>query len=318
MKNSDIKSQPIKIENGPCMAVIHPHRGGLISSLKFKNEELLWTSPQLDFEETSWPNGGIPLCFPFAGRSLVKDQIHQYQVQGKALPMPIHGFAYAMPWTVAESSPKHVILKLTATEQSHSCYPFSFQCLLTIEARDLGLSITCRVERPSSDDWLPQELMPVALGWHPYFKIESGESAELIPMASSYFPVTPQGIAGKKASIESDFSWILQKNPLLKSLILTDLRQNSYTILFKRFKNPERRRALSVEFNLEQNGSHYSHEPMGKIHQIVLWTSDVESFFCVEPWMSLPDAWTFQTQTAWLKPGMSLRQNLLINCPQID
>ena len=219
----------LQSEGSSC--VVLPERGGLISSLKLHDpesesaRELLWMPEGFSAEESSWPGGGIPLLFPFAGRVWHHGQIYQYGLGADVFPMPIHGFAYASTWQVLATSKKTATLSLHPNAATTVLYPFAFEVRLTIDLSRNSVKLTCDVAHSASAP--SNQLMPVALGWHPYFRLpnKSIETKVLVP-ARKYHTVTPVGAAGKiAASSELGATpWLIHK-PLMNSLILTDLER---------------------------------------------------------------------------------------------
>src|SRR4051812_40744715 len=98
-------------DGGTC--TILPSRGGLITSWKIPHDngsrEMLWMPKS--FPDTGWPNGGIPLMFPFAGRVWHQGKMGAYEVGDVVASMPLHGFLYLRSMTVAHQSAGSVALQ---------------------------------------------------------------------------------------------------------------------------------------------------------------------------------------------------------------
>lgn len=272
-----------------------PERGGLISSLKFKGRELLWMPESFSAQDSSWPGGGLPLCFPFAGRVWHQGQLYQYGLGGVAYPMPLHGFAYGATWNVITSSQFEAILELRDSERSRDIFPFSFRVTMTLRLTDASLRIDVHVAHMKAVAGSPK--MPVALGFHPYFKLEDAKQTSLTLEAKKYYPVTPVGAAGKVASCEDlgPQPWNIQA-PLLNSLILSDISGGSIATL-----------------QCGQNRTKMKSGPNAMFQHIVVWTNRPQEFYCVEPWMSLPDAVATPSGCQWLGEGEELKGFLEIS-----
>lgn len=279
----------ITLQNSKTSCVIHPDRGALVSSLKIAGRELLWMPPDFSEESSSWPGGGLPLCFPFAGRVWHNGVLYQYDLNGKLHHMPLHGFSFASKWSVSQQSADTLILSLQDNDASRVLYPFSFHTQLTLKLTETGLRTDIRVTHNNSSS--KNEDMPIAIGWHPYFRVQAPSDETLEVPADSYYVVTPEGRAGKLApTTELGASPLSIAHPLLKSLILTHLKANDAVLHNKR-------EAAKIQLKFG---------PQNTYQHVVLWTNRSDEFYCVEPWMSLPDAVATKTGCRWLKPGDSL------------
>src|SRR5690242_3062358 len=98
----------IQLHAGVASATILPARGALVTDLKLaakrqasgRARAVLWMPSDFNADESGWPGGGLPLCFPFAGRVFHEGRPFEYEIGGAVRPMAIHGFAYGMPWSV--------------------------------------------------------------------------------------------------------------------------------------------------------------------------------------------------------------------------
>lgn len=280
-------SKHIVLSSGHSSCAITPARGGLVTSLNLSGKEVLWLPETFSPNETSWPGGGIPICFPFAGRVWHQEELHHYGLQGKSYPMPLHGFAFAESWNELKITKNEATIELTDNDRTRAVYPFSFRTTLTLTMGDIGLRIAFEIEHKKALS--NAAAMPVALGFHPYFNLDDAARSTLELGAEKYYPVTPAGAAGKVASA-ADLGakpWNVH-NPLLGSLILSQLTR-SQAILDNGSSQ------IKMNFGPETIFQH-----------IVVWTNRPNDFYCVEPWMSLPDAPANASGCKWLKNGEQL------------
>jgi galactose mutarotase-like enzyme len=278
-------------------ATILPERGALTSSLLLSGQstDLLWMPGDFDGEASSWPGGGLPFLFPFAGRVWHHGELYKYGLSDQSYPMPLHGFSWATRWSVTDSAPAKARLRLSDSEESRSVYPFEFQIDMSVQLGEtsLHMDVTITHKRPCGK----ASAMPVAAGWHPYFNLIGRHLHVDIP-ARSFFNVTSQGNAGKASpmsALNQTTHWELP-DERLKSLILTELTGSR------------------VAFT-ETSGSGFNLDfgPHGVMNHIVTWSNKPDEFLCVEPWMSLPDAVAAQTGCRWLEPGQSVSTSLTIS-----
>lgn len=271
---------------------ILPQRGGLISSWKIDGNDLLYTPADFSALESSWPGAGIPTCFPFAGRVWNKGMLYRYAIDGIEYSMPLHGFLYGMPLKGEKLSPFKARLNTRATEASKVLYPFDFEyeaSVTLISPRSFEMEITVthlNHEQVNSE----HTLMPVALGLHPYFRT-GVQDALMLSMNSShgFHVVTPSGAAGRYSSIDEFPAMPLkvEDHPLLKSLIFTKFTRAESLLRVSE--------GLSVKIVETSQTPHFNH--------MVVWSNDLNAFYCVEPWMSLPDGIQTPSGAVWLKKG---------------
>ncbi|GJD47680.1 Protein LacX, plasmid [Methylobacterium crusticola] len=115
--------------------------------------EYLWSG-----DPAHW-NRHAPWLFPVVGASAGG----AVTVDGRAYPMPQHGFARDSRFTVIAQAEDRVTLRLADTPGSRAAYPFAFRLDITAVAREAGLAFTCEIANPG-----PAPL-PYGLGFHPAF-----------------------------------------------------------------------------------------------------------------------------------------------------
>jgi galactose mutarotase-like enzyme len=254
-------------------ATFLPHRGGLLKSLKLMHgksaRELLWLPDDFTATGSGWPGGGMPLMFPFAGRVFLAGEPFKYAMDGATYAMPLHGFAYGLPWRVAEQSAASCKLTCTHGAGTTALYPYEFSLAARYELTASRLAVHLDVKHDRALPGAPRE-MPIALGWHPYFRLASPH-AEVITAARQEMQVTPVGAAGK-AHLADPSPWRASlAEPKTRNLILGDLERGRASL-----KHGDATIQLTAE-------------PTTTWQQWVLWRNN-DAFQCVEPWMGLPDA----------------------------
>jgi aldose 1-epimerase len=271
-------------------AIILPERGALVSSLHLggTGKNIIWMPDEFDATASSWPGGGIPFLFPFAGRVWHQGELYKYGLNERSYPMPLHGFSWAVKWSIVSQEQSQLRLSLVDTETSRSIFPFKFEIdmVIALENNQILIESTMKHIGPSAS----HTKMPVAVGWHPYFNLNSTPLTANIP-AKMIHPVTNQGSAGKAqpvSAFNASSTWNIP-NEHLKSLILSNLDHEEIT-------------AQQGNTNLYK----LSFGPKGVFNHIVTWTNQPDRFICIEPWMSLPDAVATPTGCHWLKAGEKL------------
>lgn len=281
----------IQLSADGAAATIFPGRGGLVSRLRFTDTggspvEALWMPNDFTAAESGWPGGGIPLLFPFAGRVFHEGQACQYALDGTVRHMPIHGFAYGMPWTVVEASGTAATLRLVDTAATQQLYPFSFELIANIGLAANALAIDLTARNAGSNG-----KMPVALGLHPYLRLPSGRDLagqRLTVHAATYIAVTNAGAAGKASAQAPAARDVPLTTPFTANAILGDHEKAEASLI-----DDSSRTSLTLHWE-------------GAYQYLVLWRKDGEAFQCVEPWMGLPDAVSTGSGATWLAPGESV------------
>ena len=269
-------------------ATLHPDRGGLLTHLALRSpqgdtRELLWLPPDFSLHESGWPGGGAPLMFPFAGRVFHQGNPFQYALDGDVRHMPLHGFAYAMPWQVESTSAHSATLVLTETTSSKLLFPFDFRLVATYTLKAQSLTIQIDVHHHGRN---PRP-MPVALGLHPYFATRNAATCpQLACHALEEIQVLASGAAGKPSPIDPGRNGRIDQGGIA-NLILAGHTHPEAKLIF-----PERAEAVRISWL-----------PAEICRYVVLWSREPEQFFCVEPWMGLPDAVSSGAGVAWIPAG---------------
>ena len=128
----------------PCgdRLVVAAH-GAQVLSWVAGGRERLYLSPQCTLDGQAAIRGGIPVCFP------------QFNQRG---PLPKHGFARKLPWTVnaprLEADAAHLVLSLADSEQTRRWWDHAFEAQLRIALKpstlQVGLAVRNTDARPLS------------------------------------------------------------------------------------------------------------------------------------------------------------------------
>jgi len=121
--------------------------------------EYMWQA-----DKTYWGRHA-PILFPIVGRL----QDNQYRLDGKTYHMTQHGFARDREFTVVEQAEDHVVLRLTADDQTKELFPsdFSLTVQYTLVAHQLSFAAT--VDNPADTP------LTFSLGAHPGFNVPLGD-----------------------------------------------------------------------------------------------------------------------------------------------
>jgi galactose mutarotase-like enzyme len=226
--------------------------------------------------------------------------LYRYSVDGTPHHMPLHGFGFASEFGVKSVTANSASLVLRETTASQVLFPFMFELHVNFKIEATFFEISTEIIHKSPTNRQKKHPMPIAMGWHPYLKVHNVDSASVSLPSSMYYSVTQSGAAGKSALV-SEFGpppWPIKK-PLLNSLIFSDL-DPSKEASFNNGKDSEKN--IKLAFG-----------PPKIFNHIVVWSNNLEEFYCVEPWMSLPDAVSTPSGCIWLKPEDSLKNWIRIS-----
>lgn len=267
-----------------------------------KTASVLWMPPDFVPGESGWPGGGLPICFPFAGRVFHEGRPFQYEIAGEVRPMAIHGFAYGLPWRVLRQDDRTAELELVDSEATQKLYPFRFKLTARFELSERELQLVLRSVH--TEPLSSASRMPVAQGLHPYFAtpISGGSLSQcrVETTASRQYRVTPSGGAGKAVPFPLDA--VEAKGSLAEAtfanLILGSLATPAARLV-------DESAGLATEIT-------WTSATAPDCGYVVLWTKPGQGFHCIEPWMGLPDAVSNGQGVRWLAQGEELSQSFSI------
>lgn len=127
--------------------------GAELQSLRLGGLELLWIAGPL------WPRHA-PLLFPVVGG--LKDDTLRHQ--GRAFPMPKHGFARDRAFAWIERSDTTCTLELRDDAATRAAYPFPFRLTVAYTLDGSNLHMVLHLRNPGD---VP---LPASLGLHPAFR----------------------------------------------------------------------------------------------------------------------------------------------------
>lgn len=136
----------------------------LVSHLQVESWQVLYR-PMETGNVKRW---GLPLMIPNFSR-LKNGIFHE-----KGTTLPIHGFGRNLPWTVIEMDTVHLAMQLTSSEATLLDYPYEFEFTANIAVGEEMLMYTLTIENRGNED------MPIAPGFHPYFRVAQSEKASLV------------------------------------------------------------------------------------------------------------------------------------------
>lgn len=304
--------EPVTLHRGGAKALVWPGKGAVVSSLALLSprgepREVLWMPEEFSSQNGGWPGGGIPLLFPFAGRVWDEGRVSRYRLGDRVFEMGLHGFAYDKPWSVVSAHDRAAELLLEDDPESRRVFPFGFRLSYTIQLHESALELELGIQhKPAGEAEEQLSAMPVACGFHPYFRMPIGdsgswESCHLKASARRRIAVTGDGAAGKSKALKASATRTPLSDSSIHNLILGDHVEPRLSLIDERLGE-----AVAVSW-----------EP-GAINYSVLWAKKEEGFFCAEPWMGLPDAVHSGLGCRWLAAGETVSLSVRIDLAPIQ
>jgi len=230
--------------------------GGYVTSFNIGGKEIIYPDGFLKIDNQEKRRGGIFSQFPWMD-----------ELEGTNLPR--HGFARDLRWEeVSEKERNELIsdkalLKLEANDETKKIFPYNFETNLDISLKENSLSYKLTVLNKDKKDVKDSKVIPIAPGFHPYFKIPEGE------------------VAG----IETNISGFDNENYKLSETLIFPLKDLKVSI--------------PGIGNLEIEYGGYFERLQAKL---AVWT-DNEDYICFEPWMTEVGGFLKKDQQFLVSPG---------------
>jgi aldose 1-epimerase len=175
----------VRLASGDYEAVFLPQLGMLGASLRWRGAELLSLHGGLAAYR-SGRTTGMPLLHPWANRlSRFEYRADGMRVDLEGVPLrvgpdglPRHGTMGARPgWQVMRLEPGRLTARFDyADEELLAAFPFPHELEVRMSLDERGLRVETAV-RPTSE-----RPVPVAFGWHPYFRVPGTRQRWLLHM----------------------------------------------------------------------------------------------------------------------------------------
>lgn len=281
-------------------ATFVPAFGGVGSSLTlpFRGapRETLFLHDFFWNESYTRTRGGWPFLFPVCGRMERGGAEDAYLYGGRVYHLPSHGFSLRRPWTVARDDPPDTLtMELRDDASTRAAYPFAFRAEMTCRVRPGALEARMEIENRSA------EPLPYYAGFHPYFRT----------------PPPGEGKDACRVSMTTTRQWLYNRD-------LTDIRGVAGPVSFPASVSaPEINETLNetpdgnvtrlsfpdgFELSLEMTEL----SSPGLFPFVQLYTIPEKPFFCIEPWMSHPNAMNAVRGVRWLPAGATDRAVLRV------
>ncbi|MGN8063160.1 aldose epimerase [Ralstonia sp. 22111] len=274
------------------MLLLAPEAGGRLVRWRHRGEDILFWPETADWSNPAKVRGGNPLLFPFIGRHFVDGEVGRWRdARGQLHALPQHGFARDMPFEVEDASDAHIVMLLRDSPQTRQGYPFAFEFRVTYRLIDDGLEATFSVKHLDEGD--AHAPMPFYAGHHFYLALPHAlrGATELSMPPARLSRQLPDGSLDRPEPGRRTYQL---DDPALQDRyhLLDDAGAATLVI------PPHAEAPLGRRIRFEVDGA-----PV-PWHAITTWTENATSdFYCVEPWMGLPNAIHHGEGLHLLSPG---------------
>lgn len=286
----------ISSADGSAQMTFVPERGGMATSLIFPGAD---GQPQefLHCHDFVWDEtiedlaGGWPFVFPICARIARDGEPETYLYDGQRYHMKIHGFSWYLPWEVTKAEREdELVLTLRSNEETLKQYPFSFEVQLHYKISNNQL--TCEQVYKNTGN----KPMPFAAGFHPYFKVPMPKDQVMLdyqPVRRFKYNETLTDLVGEQELFATPVS-------IADPAINENLTQIGENKLLK----------LNYPDGLSLHMQVISTDRPDLFSYVQLYHMPDKPFFCVEPWMSFPNAMNTVAGMQWLEAGEEVRATL--------
>lgn len=237
--------------------------------------DVIYWPEHADFANFPKIRGGNPILFPFCGRTYDQgEQGFWRDLRGVRRPMPQHGFARQSRFKTLWCDARGFSAQLIPDAAAQEAYPFDYEFVVTYRFEPLALACEFSLKN------LGDEPLPWSAGHHFYFTLPWTDGATRADYtvrlsAAERLRHEPTGplIPGPQLPPEENLA-----NPELIDTLFTQLRSNEAVVSEK-----GRGGTISVQLGTQKIPSRDA--------TFVTWSgSDDAPYYCVEPWMSPPNA----------------------------
>lgn len=278
----------LEIAHGASLLRVAPQAGGRLLSWHIDGQSVIYWPDDANWAEPARVRGGNPLLFPFLGRHRVDGDIGRWRdAEGTVRDVPMHGFARDLPFAAQPDADSHgVRLTLTDSEATRAGYPFGFRFEATYRLADAHtLDVALTTTNTGT------EPLPYYAGHHFYFTLPHDQRAETVlelPRTQRRHQLPDGTISTPEPGAQRytlDEARIHDRFHCLDGAPDTPVRVIA----------PGLNRTITIDLRRPGSVPWYA---------VTTWTERPESdFYCVEPWLGLPDAIHNGLGLRWLAPG---------------
>ncbi|WP_028228973.1 aldose epimerase family protein [Paraburkholderia ferrariae] len=288
----------LDLASGASTLSFAPWAGGRLLSWHIDGQPVIFWPERANWAEPARVRGGNPLLFPFLGRHRVDGQIGRWRdAQGVVRDLPMHGFARDLPFAAqVDEDGRGIHMTLVDSEATRTGYPFAFRFEAAYRlADDHTLDVSLTATNTGADP------LPWYAGHHFYFVLPHAQRAqttlELPPTLRRY--QQPDGSISAAETGEAEYRF--DDPGIVDRFHVFEPTPPTSPV---KMIAPGLNRTVTIELDRPGSLPWYA---------VTTWTEAADSdFYCIEPWLGLPDAIHNGLGLRWLAPGASERADLRI------
>ena len=251
--------------------IVSADHGARILRWERRGREIITWPDDADWTKILKVRGGNPVLFPFIARHFVDGKNELWRdAEGTVRPMAQHGFARDAKFSVVDDpAPDTLRMRLTNSESTQASYPFAFQFDVAVRLQR-GARLEVRFETTNTST-VP---LPYYAGHHFYLALPHEERDD-------WTLDLPCEAWGRQAA---DGSIVREK------AAAAELRLGDRNII-DRFQIAPTESTVTLRH--EGSGRRLTFELTSAVpwYAVTTWTQAPESdFYCIEPWLGLPNA----------------------------
>jgi galactose mutarotase-like enzyme len=281
------QNQPaVEINDEKNKIVISPEHGARILCWEREGRELITWPKNADWSRMTKVRGGNPVLFPFVARHYVDGANGFWRAaDGTVRPMPQHGFAVDANFSVIKDGLEDCLrMRLVDSDETRLFYPFAFQFDVVVSLLP-GSRLEVRLETTNTGD----RPLPYYAGHHFYFAVPHDRRADW----TLHLPCAEWGRRSPDGAV-------------IREKAAQDLLRLDDPAPIDRFQIGPRESKVTLHNTRTGQRLVFELDHPGSIPWYVLttWTEFPDSdFYCVEPWLGLPNAIHHGEGLRWFAPG---------------
>ncbi|PLZ00335.1 aldose epimerase [Burkholderia sp. WAC0059] len=293
----------VSIADGRSVLQFAPWAGGRLLSWLIDEEPVIRWPEQANWNQPARVRGGNPLLFPFLGRHRVDGRLGYWRdAQGTVRELSMHGFARDLPFAAnIDDDGRGLRMTLVDSPETRSGYPFGFRFEAAYRLADSRILDVALVTTNTGTAPLPWYA-----GHHFYFALPHTQRAQTaleLPRTRRRYQLPDGAISAPEPGAPRytlDDPLIVERFHCLEETP----PEKPVTLVA-----PGLHRTVTIDLARPSSVPWYA---------VTTWTEAPDSdFYCVEPWLGLPDAIHNGLGLRWLAPGESETAALRISVGEL-
>ena len=241
-----------------------------------------------DFAHPAKIRGGNPILFPFSARSYDQGELGYWRAtDGQRRPMPMHGFCRDGQFELSTHSEKGFLATFQPSSECKKAYPYDYTFSVQYRFEELALYVDLKLNNHGSTEipWSPGHHFYFSLPWHAN---STRNDYRIVIPAKKALRHLDNGALEPVKIFDQETSF---NDPALLDRIHCKLKENSI-----RFGPKSGEEDITIRIGQDLKPSPWA--------TFVTWTeAETSPFYCVEPWMSPPNAPEHKNGLSYVEPG---------------